>query len=100
MELWAVLGLCCIDHEFRKAIYDDPVHAVEHYRFRLSRFEIGELERMRKKPHVRKSQEQIQAGLWDDICPIGLVHNDRYVHPEPEVFEKLIKDREQKPPKP
>ena len=96
IEFWAVLGLACIDHEFRNKLRQDPEHTVAAYRFRLSRFEMGEVQRLVKSTKVVNCMEEIEVVGWGKICATGMTHNAGYVHPGPEVFERLQQPKQEK----
>lgn len=93
VELWAVLGLACIDHRFRdtleaasKESTEELQQTVERYNFRLSRYELGEVARWLKNPQFLQALREIQKLVWDDKtgpCTTGMTFTPVYIHPEP-----------------
>jgi hypothetical protein len=91
IEYWAVIGLACVDSAFRKEMYEAagskdlrPFHAAlqEKYNFRLSRLELGELQRVFRQPGILDSMEAIQLKAWGRACCTGMTYDSSYVHPE------------------
>lgn len=96
IEYWAVLGLAIIDEEFLEALSKAKRDigklrkVVKDYGFRLSRYEMGELQRVinvknheNRKGNVLDLMGQIHHLIWfeEDPCWPAMTPNDRYRHP-------------------
>lgn len=90
MELWTVLGLLCIDHQFRDDVFTnarDQASAqatVAKYGFHLSRYEVGEVVRwVTRHPKLRDVlHDQVHSMVWDDdtSCATGMTFDPAYKH--------------------
>ncbi len=96
IEYWAVLGLAIIDEEFREALAKAKRDTgklrriVRDYGFRLSRYELGELQRVINskdpkdpKVNVLDLMHKIHHLIWfeDDPCWPAMTPNPKYRHP-------------------
>lgn len=88
-QLWAVLGLLCIDHGFRDDLFGTPAtqkdvqNKVQEYHFILSRYEVGEVVRWISKPGLKDIlRDKIHPLVWDDMtdCDTGLTFAPGYKH--------------------
>jgi len=96
IEYWASLGLAIIDEEFRESLAKHKRdigklrRVVKDYGFRLSRYELGELQRvinakdpMNPKTDVLDLMRQIHHLIWveEDPCWPAMTPNTEYRHP-------------------
>ena len=69
MEFWALIGLACLDHGFLNELrehQDNLEKPVREYGFRLTRWEMAELERVLKIPGAFEHMHMICELLWGD----------------------------------
>lgn len=66
IEYWACIGLACADDDFRDQLQKDAPRTTEEYAFRLSSFELADLERLMGEPKVLAAMTVIQ----NYICPL------------------------------
>ncbi len=96
IEYWAALGLAIIDEEFREALAKAKRDTgklrklAKDYGFRLSRYELGELQRVingkdpkNSKVNVLDMMYQIHDLIWvhEDPCWPAMTPNHKYRHP-------------------
>jgi|SRR5215470_16096298 len=95
IEYWAVIGLACLDDEFREKLVKAKGNArtlnqlMKDNCFRLSLYELGEVQRLMRIPKVVESMEAIYDAEWSEetICWTAKTFNPRYLHPQ-ETFVK------------
>ena len=69
MEFWALIGLACLDHVFLRELetnIDNLEKPVREYGFRLSRWEMGELNRILRVKGAFHHMHEICESLWGD----------------------------------
>jgi hypothetical protein len=89
IEYYAVIGLACLDDEFRDALEKGKgnIRSIEKlmkaYGFRLSRYETGEVARLMNIPTVVEGMKNTYDSQWDELCPCltAMTHADDYSHP-------------------
>jgi len=89
IELYAVIGLASLDDEFREKLensregMDSIREVLKDYGFRLSLYEIGEVQRLMHIPEVIECMDTIYNEYWDEgcVCLTAMTPNDRYAHP-------------------
>ena len=89
IELYAVIGLASLDDEFREKLEDSKedmsslANVLKDYSFRLSLYEIGEVQRLMHIRKVVECMDTIYQEYWDEgcVCLTAMTLNDRYAHP-------------------
>jgi hypothetical protein len=89
IEYWAVIGLACLDDEFREALEDKIENDAEFegylkdQGFRLSRYEVGEVKRLIGIPEVIQGMDQIYRREWNQFisCLTAKSPDPTYKHP-------------------
>src|SRR5213594_746587 len=80
-DLWAVLGLACIDPGFRTSMFDggDMKTELDEYNFRLSNYELGEVIRIFRGSQAKAFQEvltnHVEGFVWKNrigACLTGI----------------------------
>ena len=69
MEFWALIGLACLDHVFLRELQTNVNNLqkpVREYGFRLTRWEMGELNRIVQIPGAFDSMHMICESFWGD----------------------------------
>ncbi|HWQ33661.1 MAG TPA: hypothetical protein VNQ79_12480 [Blastocatellia bacterium] len=89
IEYWAVIGLACLDDEFRKALEGKKEKDAEFegylkdQGFRLSRYEVGEVKRLIGIPEVIQGMDLIYRFEWNQFisCLTAKLPDEKYKHP-------------------
>ena len=99
IEYWAVIGLACVDGEFRKKLEINKEDAskidqlMKEYGFRLRFYELGEVQRLMRIPEIVKSMETIYDKEWSkkSICLTAKTFNPAYLHPREATSEEAAR---------
>jgi hypothetical protein len=89
IEYWAVIGLACLDDEFRQELTERRNDGgqinklMKEHGFRLSLYELGEVQRLMKIEGVREAMKTIYELEWSEfcICITSKTFNTKYLHP-------------------